>query len=478
MASPTQAESSGMKKSLGLFDFFSIGFGAIIGTGWLLLVGDWMVLGGGPVPALIAFAIGAVALLPMGAVFGELTAAIPVSGGTVEYIHRAFGYNASYITSWFLALGNAIICPWESIAIGALAGEFLPALKTMPLYSVGDQPVYLPTLLIAVAFSAYVWYTNHKGVEQAASLQKWMTRILLMGMFTAIGIAVFKGSPSNLAPIVQTSDSVKSLWGGVLPVLVMTPFFYAGFDTIPQQAEEAAEGLDWKKFGGIISLALLSSGVFYMVAIYAFGSLTPWQQFITYPIPALTVLDQVMGLTFFAKFLLFAAICGIVSTLNSFFGATTRIMLAMARKGQIPGAFAHLHPEAKTPVYGNLFMGVLTLAGPFFGKKLLVPLTNVSSLAFIFACLMVSLAAFKLRKTEPNLHRPYNVPGGLVGIGAAILVGLAIVGLLVLPFSPAALKPMEWAIVGAWVGLGVLLAALQRSSGKGNVTRIDQQKVS
>ena len=63
----TTAEQGGMKKTLSLWNFFTIGFGAIIGTGWVLQVGDWMVVGGGPVPAMIAFLLGAIgsALLPI-----------------------------------------------------------------------------------------------------------------------------------------------------------------------------------------------------------------------------------------------------------------------------------------------------------------------------------------------------------------------------------------------------------------------------
>lgn len=52
-------DNGGMKKTLSLWNFFTIGFGAIIGTGWVLQVGDWMVVGGGPVPAMIAFLLGA-----------------------------------------------------------------------------------------------------------------------------------------------------------------------------------------------------------------------------------------------------------------------------------------------------------------------------------------------------------------------------------------------------------------------------------
>ena len=86
-------DNGGMKKTLSLWNFFTIGFGAIIGTGWVLQVGDWMVVGGGPVPAMIAFLLGAIFLVPVGAVFGELTAAIPISGGIVAELHHrlAFG---------------------------------------------------------------------------------------------------------------------------------------------------------------------------------------------------------------------------------------------------------------------------------------------------------------------------------------------------------------------------------------------------
>ena len=165
---------SGMKKTLTNWNFFTIGFGAIIGTGWVLLVGDWMVIGGGPVAAMIAFAIGAVFLLPIGAVFGELTAAIPISGGIVEYVDRTFGPTMSYITGWFLALGNGILCPWEAIAISTLVsdmfGDFFPILRSVKLYTILGADVYLFPTLIALLFAAYVVTMNLRGASSAARL--------------------------------------------------------------------------------------------------------------------------------------------------------------------------------------------------------------------------------------------------------------------------------------------------------------------
>ena len=163
-----EASAGGMKKELTLFNFFTIGFGAIIGTGWVLLVGDWMVLGGGPVPAMIAFAIGAILLVPIGMVFGELTAAIPISGGIIEYVERTFGRKLGFITGWMLLLGNAPLCPWEAIAISKLLttrfAEFpvLAWLRSVKLYTILGADVYLWPTVIALGFAVLVIFLNLK----------------------------------------------------------------------------------------------------------------------------------------------------------------------------------------------------------------------------------------------------------------------------------------------------------------------------
>lgn len=459
---------TGMKKTLSIWNFFTIGFGAIIGTGWVLLVGDWMVIGGGPIAAMIAFFIGALFLLPIGAVFGELTSAIPISGGIIEYVDRTYGNSMSYITGWFLALGNGILCPWEAIAISTLVsdmfGGLFPILRSVKLYSIMGADVYLFPTIIALGFAFYVISLNFRGASAAAKLQAFLTKALLAGMLLAMGISFVKGGPSNIFPTfaqVQSPSSTTSagnMFAGIISVLVMTPFFYAGFDTIPQQAEEAAEGLDWHKFGKVISMALLAAGGFYMICIYSFGTIIPWTDFIKSTVPALACLRNINMFLYVAMLLI--ATLGPMGPMNSFYGATSRIMLAMGRKGQLPAAFAKLDKKSGAPKTANLVLAVLTVAGPFLGKNMLVSLTNVSALAFIFACTMVSFACLKMRRTEPDLPRPYRVPGGRIGIILACLAGSIIIALMVVPFSPAALEPVEWAIVVGWLVIGLILKAL------------------
>lgn len=467
-----EASAGGMKKELTLFNFFTIGFGAIIGTGWVLLVGDWMVLGGGPVPAMIAFAIGAILLVPIGMVFGELTAAIPISGGIIEYVERTLGRKLGFITGWMLLLGNAPLCPWEAIAISKLLttrfAEFpvLAWLRSVKLYTILGADVYLWPTVIALGFAVLVIFLNLKGAGAAAKLSSFLTKALLAGMILAMVISFMTGSPSNAMPVFsQVTDAAggnattaTSLLGGVIAVLVMTPFFYAGFDTIPQQAEEASDNIDWKKFGLIPAIALLAAGVFYLICIYSFGTIIDWHEFVRSSVPALAVLERV-NLFFYIAMLIIATL-GPLGPMNSFFGASTRLMLALGRKGMLPESFAEIDPNSGVPKQAVIVMGALTLIGPFLGNNMLIPLTSVASLGFVFACTMAGLACWKLRKTEPDLPRPYTVNGGMFGIGAAILAGALIIALMVVPMSPAALKPIEWAITIAWIAIGFVILGI------------------
>ena len=209
---------------------------------------------------------------------------------------------------------------------------------------------------------------------------------------------------------------------------------------------------------------LLAAGGFYMVCIYSFGTILDWHEFVKSPVPALACLKGINMLLYLA--MLVIATLGPMGPMNSFYGATSRIMLAMGRKGQLPEKFAEVDPKSGAPKLACVVLGVITVVGPFLGKNMLIPLTNVSALAFIFSCGMVALACLRMRFTEPDLPRPYEVPGGKFGISLAIVACGTIIGLLVIPFSPASLNMVEWSIVIGWLAVGLALMAFTNSRKK------------
>ena len=154
----TADSSESLSRRLGAFDLFTIGFGAIIGVGWIIVIGDWINLGGGPYATALAFLVGALLLLPIALVFGELTSAVPVAGGAIVYAQMAFGKRVSFLTGWFLTLSYIMMCPWEIIAIGQLTETLFPAMKVLPLYTVGEFKMCIRDRFFAGFFARVLFF--------------------------------------------------------------------------------------------------------------------------------------------------------------------------------------------------------------------------------------------------------------------------------------------------------------------------------
>ena len=126
----------------------------------------------------------------------------------------------------------------------------------------------------------------------------------------------------------------------------------------------------------------------------------------------------------------------------------------MAESRMIPGRFSMLHPQKKTPVNAILLIGVLSLIAPFFGRTMLIWISDAASFACCLAYCMVSMSFVVLRQKEPELHRPFMVKHyKFVGITASALSGLMVV-LYLIPGSGCSMTSEEWIIVGGWSILG------------------------
>ena len=155
--------------------------------------------------------------------------------------------------------------------------------------------------------------------------------------------------------------------------------------------------------------------------------------------------------------LVLGGIGGILTSWNAFIVGASRVLYALARSGFIPAAFARLHPKYKTPYVGIIAIGVVSMIAPLFGRTILVWLVNSGSFAVTIAFLFVALSFLVLRRTEPDMIRPFRISHpNLVGYGAIILT----LGLLsaFLPWSDSALAwPNEWLTIIVWTVLGALI---------------------
>ncbi|PYX38479.1 MAG: hypothetical protein DMG75_03845, partial [Acidobacteria bacterium] len=118
-----------LARKLRVIDYFTLGWGTMVGVGWLVVMDDWLGRGGS-VGGILGFAIGGALLLPIGYVYGQLVMAMPDAAGEVAYTAKVFPQSVSFATGWMMMLAYFIVCPWEAVAVGKIAGYIFPSLDS------------------------------------------------------------------------------------------------------------------------------------------------------------------------------------------------------------------------------------------------------------------------------------------------------------------------------------------------------------
>ncbi len=182
----------------------------MVGVGWLVIMDDWL-LRGGALGALLGFVIGGALLLPIGWVYGKLVIAMPDAAGEIAYTSAVFSRPISFATGWMMMLAYFIVCPWEAVAVGRIAGYIVPGLDSMELYRIAGRPVYLPHLVIGLALTALLTLLNYRGIRLSATFQNWTSfgTLALFVVFVALGVS--RGSPANFQPLFTHTPLISIL---------------------------------------------------------------------------------------------------------------------------------------------------------------------------------------------------------------------------------------------------------------------------
>ena len=130
-------------RTLSTVEYFTFGFGTMVGVGWLVLIDDWLGRGG-PGGAMLAYLIGGLLLLPVAYTYTHLVRAMPDAGAEIAYTEAVFPRFWSFAAGWLMVLAYAIVCPWEAVAIGNLLARQFPSIDTWPLYEVAGRTIFAP----------------------------------------------------------------------------------------------------------------------------------------------------------------------------------------------------------------------------------------------------------------------------------------------------------------------------------------------
>lgn len=449
--------------SMNLIDFFMLGFGSCVGVGWSVAVNGWFATGGGPLVAFTAFLVGTLLMIPIGFCYAELTPAMPVAGGAVAFLYKAFGTFPSFIAGWFIALAYITVLPWEAIYINDVLALIFPVLKSGdPLYTVAGVGIYSKGLIVGIIISCGIIWLNWIGSRTAAKFQTYLTSMLAITGGLVILFAFFKADPANLQPVYENigKGSHVNFFGGFLAVIAMAPFFLAGFDTIPQGAEEGDEKINFNNLGKVLVGAILAAGAFYCLIILSTGMAMSWEEFAKLKRPAVALMFKFLygdgGIGLLLYWIAMAgALAGLITTWNGLYLASARLLVGMSRARLIPQLFSSVHDKYGTPKGANTFLAIATLIGPFLGMGVIDPLTIVGSTAFVIGWFAVAISAIRLRQIAPEMNRPFKMPGGITTAWVGAIISAAIVVSTFIPSLPGYMGHQAVMVFLGWLGLGL-----------------------
>ena len=446
-------EDSKFERVLSKKDIFAIAFGAMIGWGWVVMAGDW-IKGAGTLGSIMAFIIGGIMVLFVGLTYAELTAAMPQCGGEHVFSLRALGKNGSFVCTWAIILGYVGVVAFEACAFPTVIQYICPGFLKGYMYTIAGFDIYASWVAVGVVASIIITIINYFGAKSAAKLQTILTISI-----AAIGVALvaasgFSGNIENTKPLF--TDGV----GGILTVAVMTPFMFVGFDVIPQAAEEI--NVPFKKIGKIMILSIVMAVIWYIMIIIAVSMVMTKSQLDTSTlVTADAMKNAFFGSEMAAKVVIIGGMAGIVTSWNSFFMGGSRAIYSLAESKMLPGFLAKLHPKYKTPTNAILLIGVISVVAPFFGRAMMVWLTDAGSFGVVVAYVLVSMSFLVLRFREPDMIRPYKVKCGKIIGGIAVLLS-GFMMLLYLPGMPSGLVKEELIMVGAWTVLGIIFYSIAK----------------
>ena len=429
-----------LARKLSRWNYFALGFGTMIGTGWVVLMDDWLGRGG-PLGAMLGFALGGILLLPVGYTYGQWVRRLPDAAGEAAYTAEVFPPFVGYLTGWIMLLAYLIVCPWEAVAVGKLAAYLFPQLDAIELYRVAGVPVFLPRLLLGLLLTLFLGYLNYRGIRASATFQNWATSAVLLVFFVMVAISGRSGAPAHLQPLFSHAPLVS-----VLLTLQIVPYFVTGFESVPKVAEEAHPGFPPGDFFKAIAMALLVGAGFYVLVIGAVSYIAPWQGLLGQRFATAIAFEQGAHSVAIARVILAISLVGLLQVFNGNFVAATRLLFAYGRRRTISPVFAKVQPTYQTPTAAILAVSVATLAGLLLGDALLVPVTEVGSMASAFGWLATCLSFYMVERSV--LLR--------LTAGLGMAVSLLLVLMKLLPIFPGHFSLAEWIALGIWLAIGLL----------------------
>lgn len=441
-----------LERTLGPINLILLGIGAIIGAGLFSITGIAAAENAGPA-IVLSFVIASIGCAFAGLCFSELASMIPVAGGAYSYAYGTMGEFIAWLIGWALILeyatGAAVVSiSWSAYVVSFLQDfgiqlpSWLIASPWQPTQRLDGTQEYglinVPAFVIVCLLS---WLLI-RGVDKSAKVNALLVAIKVAVVLIFIGVGFSYINYNNYVPFIpeNTGTFGEFGWSGILRASGVVFFAYIGFDAIATTAQEVKKPQRDLPVG-IIGSLLICTFLYVLFSLVLVG-LVPYPQLnVAAPVAAAINNTPYLWLNWLIKL---AIIAGLMSVILVLLLAQSRIFFTMSKDGLLPRMFSIVHPKYHTPwVSSFILMLCVGIFAAFAPLSLVGHMTSISTLlAFIIVCISVIV----LRKTRPDLPRPFKTPW------VPLVPILGVLSCLLLMLS---LGWMTWARLIIWLFIGL-----------------------
>jgi amino acid transporter len=430
-----------IRREVGAFALMLTGLGSIIGSGWLF--GAWHAAQLAGPGAIWAWLIGALIITAIALTYSELGAMFPESGGMVRYGHYSHGSLVGFIAAWSNWIAIVSVVPVEAEASVQYMASW-PWAWAQGLYvhmPDGHGELTVPGLSIAAVLVIIYFLVNFWSVKLFAKTNTYITLFkLVVPAATAIALIVTEFNPANFSVGAHGGTHAVSLPAVLTAVAISgIVFSFNGFQSPVNLAGEARNPGRSVPFGVLGSIGLATI-VYLLLQVGFLGAVDPaliaengWAA-LSYSSP-FAQLALAVNLNWLALLLYADAFVSPSGTGITYTATTARMIYGMERNGTLPPVLGRVHPVYGVPrpaMWFNLIVAYLFL---FFFRGW-ATLAAVISVATIISYLTGPVSVVSLRRTAPELHRPFRLPG------------LSLIAILAFVFSAELLYWAKWPLTG------------------------------
>ena len=445
-----------LKRNLSAVNLVTLGIGAIVGTGIFVITGQAAAIYAGPALT-ISFVISALGCVMAGLCYAEFAAMIPVSGGVYSYSYTTMGEVLAWFVGWTLVLEYLFACSsvavgWSGYMLSLLQGwdiSFPEQLSGATFDQLADgkwiwtgKIVNFPAVFIIGIVSAFLI----GGIKQSAFVNNIIVVIKVGVILLFIGFGLSYIDTGNWTPYIpeNTGEYGYFGWTGILRGAAVVFYAYLGFDALATTAGEAKNPQKDMPKGILISLSICA--VLYILVTTVLTGIVNYKE-LNVDAPIALAIDRTgKGLAWLSPFIKLGAIAGLSSVILVMMLGQSRIYYAISKDGLLPKVFSKVHDKHGVPHNATIFACIITgIVAGLFPLHILSELVSIGTLlAFTIVCISIAI----LRKTQPDLKRPFKTP--FVPYVPLLGAAICIIQMISLPWT-------TWSRLIGWTVLGFII---------------------